>query len=248
MRGVEPFGIQRQLTLRTAGHPQPPAGKTESTPPPTEPAESFVAGPDGNGSGAPQVDLGALADTVRTSEAGKALELLGQAGVKGGQRTGSEFDGELQGDSAQQQKLEWRLGQASQLISHGHKGWADEVLEGRHDRLAGNDTGVSFRQRQEQREIFQLRHGAKGWDELGSSTTFKTPADMAKHEVAFLYQDPDTGQMREHQGKLNSGDASSFRLDGHDTERPFQLGQVDTMVINPKKPFFESVSGWILKH
>lgn len=142
----------------------------------------------------------------------QALQLLEQAGVKPHQASGEEFKAGLQGDAAQEQVKQWRLGQAAALYADRDHLGAKQVLSGKHDNLAGKELGPILEQNRELNIDFQRHYASHGGQLHNSPSRYQgaSAEDMAGKYVALLHPDPETGVLKEYRGHVKpvpGGDA-----------------------------------------
>lgn len=201
------------------------------SPPPAAPVPlaPFKAGP-------AQSRTDALIESCRNLKPAEALHLLKEAGVENQQAAGEKFKTGLQGDEAQEQTKQWRLGQAVGLMQNHETEAAKDLLSGRFDNLAGKDLGPVVKQNRDTTIDFQ-RHYSKQGGSLRNSPGphYKASAkELSGKFVAMLHPDPETGVLKEIRGVLRPAEGGSalFEISGQ-PGKVFNTNQVSQMAILP---------------
>jgi hypothetical protein len=151
-------------------------------------------------------------------------------GVKPGQGKGVVPTGGPEEKRAQ--ILDWRVGHALELEQAGHGRLANEILDGRHDRLVGKDVLVTTAKNDAAAQTFSAHFHSKGAELLESNTH---PQDVNGKQVAFLAPD-ENGLLKEVRGQmLASADPGSaiFELAGQPGKQ-FNNNDIDFMAVLPK--------------
>lgn len=188
------------------------------------------------GPSSPLAKASALEDAAyRLQNAQEASNLLRSLGQEANQRTGADFQPGLTGEDAQIQLKEWRLGQFLALTEADRPDLAMETLRGHHDELAGSSALGPLEATEAAHNEFFHRYESQGWH-TKADPRYAWPHvqdDLNRREVAFLYDDAQSGRI-EVRGRLTAHGPGSalFHVDGYPQE--FNLNSLPAFAYNPR--------------